>query len=374
MRLLIFVSLAGGLVMAMIAVVLHELGFHPGGSSAWLAFGLFPLFNLFSANVINFFRGKLEASGIATVKLTQALSWLVFCLVLVFTDQLSVTTAAFSMVASQIISATAGLASMGLRGLLHGRRDSTDTRAITSFSVRVFPGLAIRDLNAYLDQIVIAIFLSTRDLGLYAVAVSLTTSLALLSGPVINTVQPLIQSVHETERASAIARAYAATLIVIGIPATMLAASAPWIAPIIYGQEFSSSIFLIQILCAAALFDALNSCAHGALLGMNRPGRSSWSSSLGLVASILLWFLLLPPLGTAGAAVTSIVAYLIVQMFMFSSLKTVLRVGVWTLVVMILRAIPATFMDIFWHAIGLITKRSRRVASQSNVKREVDKT
>lgn len=71
---------------------------------------------------------------------------------------------------------------------------------------------------------------------------------------------------------------------------------------------------------------------------------------------------------------TSIVAYLIVQMFMFSSLKTVLRVGVWTLVVMILRAIPATFMDIFWHAIGLITKRSRRVASQSNVKREVDKT
>lgn len=352
-RLLITVSTVGGLLCALAGVVLYELRLHPGGSTAWLAFGMFPLFNLFSANLINFFRGKLDAFGIAAIKMTQALSWLIICLILVTSQSLSVTTAAIAMLSSQVISAIIGLFTINARKLLRGNRESTDIRGITSFSVRVYPGLAIRDLNVYLDQIVIAVFLSTRDLGLYAVAVSLTTSLALLSGPVINTVQPIIQSVKEDARPSAIARAYAATLIVIGLPALVLTAIAPWIAPMLYGAQFSSSATLIQILCAAALLDSLNSCAHGALLGMNKPGRSSWSSAFGLVTSIALWAVLIPMLGTTGAALTSIATYLVVQFFMFTSLRNVLGIKSGPLLVMICAAIPSTFVLIARHAFTL---------------------
>lgn len=353
-RLLVTVSMSGGLVCALGGVILHELGLHPGGATAWLAFGFFPLFNLFSANLINFFRGKLDATGIAAVKMTQALAWLVICLTLVFTNSLSVTTAAIAMLSSQAISAIVGISVIGARQLLRGERDRTDIRAITSFSARVYPGLAIRDLNVYLDQIIIAIFLSTRDLGLYAVAVSLTTSLALLSGPVINTVQPLIQSVDENDRISATARAYSATLIVIGLPAVALAVIAPWVAPLLYGPQFVSSVPLIQILCVAALLDSLNSCAHGALLGLNRPGRSSWSSAFGLVSSVALWSVLIPALGTTGAAVTSILTYCVVQFFMFSSLRNALGTKTGSFLSMIFKTIPSTFMLLSRHALRII--------------------
>lgn len=367
-RFVLSISSVGGLVCALIAVIMSELKIHPGQPTAWLVFGLFPLFNLLSANLINFFRGKLDASGIAVIKLTQAASWLVLCVSLVFTSNLTVFTAAVAMLASQVISALAGVAKLFMRNLLAGKTQKIDLKEITSFSARVFPGLAIRDLNVYLDQIVIALYLSTMDLGYYAVAVSLTTSLALLSGPVINTVQPIIQSAKPDERPSAIANAYAATIIVIGAPAIALAIIAPLAAPLIYGQQFSSSILLIQILCAASFIDALNSCAHGALLGLGKPGRSSWSSSIGLIASILLWIVMLPSFGTVGAATTSVIAYLLVQIFMFRSLTSAILVRSPAFMTLVIKALPRTFLKITKHALGLFARLLKRRSSESTTR------
>lgn len=367
-RFLLLASSLGGLACALTAIVLSELGIHPGEPTAWLVFGFFPLFNLLSANLINFFRGKLDASGIAVIKLTQAITWLLFCLCLVFTNQLSVVSAAAAMLGSQIISALAGVLKAFSKNLVLGRTEKLDLKGLTSFSARVFPGLAIRDLNVYLDQIVIALFLSTRDLGFYAVAVSLTTSLALLSGPVINTVQPIIQSAAEKERPAAIARAYAATVIVIGLPAVVLALVAPLLAPLIYGAEFSASIFLIQILCLASFLDALNSCAHGALLGLGVPGRSSWSSSIGLVTSLVLWMVFLPVWGTVGAATASVIAYLLVQVFMVRSLVVVMSMGSIAFVLMVFRSLPATFMAILRHTLTVVSRVLRRSSSSPNLK------
>lgn len=364
-RFLLAISTAGGILCAALSVILLELDIQFGSPTAWLVFGLFPIFNLISANLINFFRGKLIASGIAAIKITQALSWLVLCLGLVFTQQLSVVTAAIAMLVSQVVSALAGILVVVFRGVFWGAGKRIDARGITSFSLRVFPGLAVRDLNVYLDQIVIALFLSTRDLGLYAVAVSLTTSLALMSGPVINTVQPIIQSADESEQAETIAKAFAATICVIGIPAASLAIVSPWLAPLVYGDAFSSSVFLIQILCLASFIDALNSCAHGALLGLNSPGRSSWSSSIGLVISVGLWIFLLPALGTTGAALTSVTAYLAVLVFMFAALKSVLSISAASLLGLIVKSVPTTAGAIWRHILNVARHAISRLASKS---------
>lgn len=279
----------------------HELT----GTTVWYVFGAFAALNIFAANLSNFFRGFLDIKGMAFSRIGQAASWLLMSATLALTSHLTVTTAAAALLASQLFGIVFSFWRLFQSKILRTAPKRADRSGISKFSRRVFPGLLIREWGAHLDQLVIGFFLSTYALGIYTVAASLTLALALLTGPIVNTAQPIIQATPERDLVDVAKKFYAVTFLVIGIPCVVLAALASILVPLIYGASFSNSADLVRILCIASFASALAACSQGVLVGIGRPGSGSVGTGIGFAVTCGLWSLLIPSFGLVGVAWSS---------------------------------------------------------------------
>lgn len=339
-RALLGVSLGGGGIAFAVAAVVFLVGASPGDPLSWWLISLFPLANLVSANLVNFFRGKLLPSGIAWIKLTQVIAWAAAVLCGALTGQLSVPWAVGASVASQFLSIAVGMVLLGRRGQLLGNRVRIDNLGLFRFAIATYPGLALRDVNIYAAQLLIGFLLSAYDLGIYAAAVSLSSVLGLLSGPITNTMQPVVQHARENERARTVSLSFAATGIAVGVPAAILIAAAGWLVPLLYGNEFAGSVVIVQILAAAAFVDALGGVAYGSLVGAGRPGRSSVSAAIGALATVVLVVALMPVWGASGAALATLTANIVTFAIALFSLCRSLRITTMRMVRLSMSSFP----------------------------------
>jgi O-antigen/teichoic acid export membrane protein len=97
----------------------------------------------------------------------------------------------------------------------------------------------------------------------------------------------------------------------VALLAVPLAVLAGPITSLLYGDQFNSAVRPAQILLVGMLFSAAAGVATGYLYGRGRPGRNSLALAVGLIATLVLDFALIPPYGATGAAVASCVAYLL---------------------------------------------------------------
>lgn len=354
-RLLGAISVGGGLAAFAVAALLFLFDGYPGDSLSWWLISLFPLANLLSANIVNFFRGKLNASGIAWVKIVQVVTWGAGIGFGVAVGQMTVSWAVASSVASQFLSVAAGLVMLASRGQLVGAAIPIDKGEVFRFALATYPGLALRDVNVYAAQLLIGFMLSTYDLGLYAAGASLAAVLGLLSGPISNTTQPVIQHVPDDQRPHAVAMSFAAALMVVGLPAAAITVCAPILVPVLYGADFAPATTVVQILCWAAVSDSLGAVAYGALVGVGRPGRSSVSAAIGAASTIALVFLLLPVWGAPGAAIATLAANVLTLTVAFDALRRSLAFPAHRLLWMSICSIP----DVAIMAVQMITRRGR---------------
>lgn len=301
------------------------------GLMAWASIVLYPLFNLLAAHLANCYRGLLLPAQFAGIRLSQGVVWVIVITCIATFGSLTIETTVIALVSAQAASAIVGLAISAFGGLLKRPRNPdlvrrSSRREVRRFALKAWPAMAIRDCNVYLDQIIVGLFLDTRELGYYAAAVSLTTTLGLLSAPITNATQPSLQrarNLEEQRHAAAVSITTCVLVVAIAGAAAALAASA--VVPLLYGPAFVASIPLVQILSVAVTLDNVNSCLHGVLLGLERPGLSSRSVSYGFALSVVGWIFTLPLLGVVGAALTSLFAYAVVLAVMFSHVSAALK-------------------------------------------------
>lgn len=296
---------------------------------AWIVFSFYPALNLVAANLTAYFRGRLMVAQVTYIRVTQAATWLASAIALFGTDHLTVIAALASALFAQGIAVVVAAFCLA-RDHLRSRRQRPTAPDVASlrlastmgFAVRVYPGLMLRDWYLFLDQVVIGIVLTTYSLGIYSVAASITVALALVASPIVNTVQPVIQRTPPERRTPVATRAIAGSLLLMTVPALTLIAAAPFLIPTIYGSDFTTSVPLTQALALASVFDAVAACCYGILLGLGRPGRSTISVSIGVLANMTLLAILLPLWGLMGAATASLIAYAVVS---FVSIRAVAK-------------------------------------------------
>jgi O-antigen/teichoic acid export membrane protein len=92
--------------------------------------------------------------------------------------------------------------------------------------------------------------------------------------------------------------------------AVLLAVTAPFVIPFAYGSQFAAAVGPAQILLIGLAADGAAGVLTGFLYGVGRPGLNSWAMGAGLVVTVVLDLLLIPPLGASGAAIASSVAYI----------------------------------------------------------------
>jgi O-antigen/teichoic acid export membrane protein len=200
---------------------------------------------------------------------------------------------------------------LGLRTMLPTLRvDKEVARNLLWFGVRSHSGNLTSMLNERLDQLLISILLAPTQLGLYVIAVTLTSLTGLVGSSVSLVALPsLAQLPPGPAREQAAQRLVASTLIgslAVTVPVLLLL---PWLIGTFFGSSFQAAAPSARVLLLAAVVFSTNRVLSAILRAVGRPLDAGWAELLALAVTSVGLATLLPALGLLGAAVTSLLAY-----------------------------------------------------------------
>jgi O-antigen/teichoic acid export membrane protein len=212
-----------------------------------------------------------------------------------------------------------------------GRPDAALARRTISFGLKTYAGRIMLLGNYRLDQWILGSLGSTRELGLYNIAVSLSATLYQLPSALVLAQRPdLVRgSRAAAARQASVAFRLAGATTLAG--AALMAAFAPWLCTGIFGSEFSGSADDLRVLMLGTLGIVALKILGNALTAQRLPMLETAAIAVGLVTTIVLDVILIPSHGGLGAAVASSIAY------------TAAGVAV---IVIFLRALPAQAADL----------------------------
>ncbi|WP_406699010.1 polysaccharide biosynthesis C-terminal domain-containing protein [Singulisphaera sp. Ch08] len=181
-------------------------------------------------------------------------------------------------------------------------------------------------LNLRLDQMMMTAALEPTLLGLYVIAVAWSGMLSPLVSSVGTVLFPHLSAIgdHRQQRATmlGIARRLVVAVVVLTIVLLILT---PFVFPLLFGSRFNAAIPAALILVVASGFSTLNSTFEASLQGLGRPMGVLVAEVVGLVMTLVLLLVLLPPFGIVGAAIASLVAYMMTTILLVAQLSRVLR-------------------------------------------------
>jgi O-antigen/teichoic acid export membrane protein len=220
-------------------------------------------------------------------------------------------TVASALASSAIAGAV--VISAGLVRLRHrngfGRPDLAVLRQGAHYGVRVQAGLLGALVNGRLDVMIMPAILASQEIGLYAVATSVSSIIVSLIDYLSLVVFSAASTLSDAARGRLIERALRVLLLATLAFAVPLFVLAPWALTLVYGRAFEPASVALRILIPGVLFSALSGVVESGLQAADRPGRASVAQVTGMVVTVVGLAALLRPLGINGAAITSAVSY-----------------------------------------------------------------
>jgi len=195
-----------------------------------------------------------------------------------------------------------------------GHPDLGLARSIVSFGLLGQVGGLVNLLNLRLDFLVLGALAGPAPLGVYAVA-SKFAELARLPALAVTWVSYPRMARLGPAVSGRVARRQLPWLAGLGIVSALaLAVLARPLLPAFYGPEFLASVPPAVIIAVGLVASPAGGLASGYLLGTRRPGTNSVLQIAGLLTTLVLDVLLIPPFGLLGAAVASALAYLVTDL------------------------------------------------------------
>jgi O-antigen/teichoic acid export membrane protein len=168
-----------------------------------------------------------------------------------------------------------------------------------------------------LDQLLISLLLGATSLGLYTVAITLTSASALAASAVSLVAFPHIAALQDTpQRVAASRRFILLALALSGLVTIPIFAATPQLLSLFFGPAFSQVSAACRVLLVAGVFFACSQLFVALLRGLGRPLDAGVAGAVGVGVTVVLLAVLLPTLGIMGAALASLVAYAITAWWM----------------------------------------------------------
>jgi O-antigen/teichoic acid export membrane protein len=183
-------------------------------------------------------------------------------------------------------------------------------RELLSFGFRSHLGNVSGLLNERLDQLVISALLAPAKLGLYVVAVTLTSVINLVGSSVAFVGLPTLARLQGLRERAAAARRLVGLTVALSAAITLpLIAFTPWVIELAFGNAFRGAAPVSRILLVAAIIFGTNRVLGSILTGIGRPLDAGIAESVALVATFVGLASLLPTLSLIGAGIASLIAY-----------------------------------------------------------------
>jgi O-antigen/teichoic acid export membrane protein len=315
-------------------VILAALFHHPRAMVAgymYLAFVPINILTLFSAGVLN---GLQRYAEFQLVRLLVIIVTVAGLGALALARVLTVHHAVLVYLAANALTlAVAGDLLRRRTGPLRFERQIA--RALFAYGIRSHSSTVSSQLNERLDQLVISIFLASRALGIYVIAVTMTSATYLIGTSMAWVALPQITPLPAGPARTALARRTIQLAlggsILITVPVFVFAR--PLIV-LFFGSAFGGAANIARILLAAVVCLSTNRVLEAVLRAAGRPLDAGLAELMALGATVPGLAILLPAIGLTGAAVASLIAYATSMTWMCRRVSLILSLPVGRLFVL----------------------------------------
>lgn len=218
-----------------------------------------------------------------------------------------------TVVATWVAGQALGLAVLVYHLLIRERSlakpDVALAKIALAFGVRTHAGRVMMVGNYRLDQWILGSIGTSSQLGLYSVAVALAETLFYLPTSVSAAQRPDLVRASRAEAARQVTRGLRLTTLLTAVLGLGLFVVAPYLVPLLFGEEFSGSIVNLRILVLGAFGVVAMKLLIGAITAQGWPGRASLGVSVALLTTLVLDVALIPAYGDVGASIASSIAY-----------------------------------------------------------------
>lgn len=168
-------------------------------------------------------------------------------------------------------------------------------------------------LNLQLDQMLMAAWLPSADLGLYIIAGSWSGLMNPVFGALGSVVFPTLAAARDRDtQRILIGRSLRSAVLVVTLLGCGLAAVTPVLLPLLFGRSYAPAVGPALVLIGAAMFLNIGALGHEVLRGVGAPRWPMFSQLTALPVTVTLLALLLQRWSIFGAAVSSLGAYAVI--------------------------------------------------------------
>jgi O-antigen/teichoic acid export membrane protein len=222
----------------------------------------------------------------------------------------SLTSIVFIYIAVGVVVLGYSVAAVARRAWLGFRPDASLVRKLLGYGVRSHVGTVSGLANERADLALISIVLSPIYLGLYSIAVTLPSTIAMIGSSLAVIALPAISAVGtDADRRTRLGQFVRATLVLSALAAAAMFAVTPMVIALFFGPAFLPAAPVAQVLVLASILLSINRVTSAGLRAFNRPFRAGAGDLVAAGVTVASLTLLVPRLGIMGAAIASLIAY-----------------------------------------------------------------
>jgi len=265
------------------------------------------LVNLPSLTGMNLMQAHRDLSGLAVYNVLFGSITLVIVLVLLLAGHLTLVGVGIGLAAGRLVTSLYAAARVAWPKL----RRAAPLKPLLSYGMRALPGTTSMLINNRFDQLLIAPLVDLHALGLYAVAAGTSFLPTVPANSVASASFSAIKHDGHLGRQAVASTAIRRGLLVSAVGAVGLAALAPLVVPLVYGPDFRAAVLPTILLLVGSVPWGGQLVARQCGNALGYPGFGSTGEVAGLVVTVAGLAAAVPFLGILGAALVSLVAYLV---------------------------------------------------------------
>ena len=329
---IIFTIVAGLASMSLAYAVVPHLVSQPGVGTALVRIYLL---NIPAVIFLDLMRGLLE--GARRFGWAGAARLIFFGIqasgfaILWFGNDLTVATAAYTMMLAQFISMTLALVAVCRQLRPHWQPSWTEFKTSMHYGMRDYAGGLADYATLRMDQIMLSAMATNGAIGLYVMAVRLSEVTTFAGVALADALMPEVaSSSSENERAEALlGRTLRLTIYFNLLVLFPLWWAAPRILKVLFGPSFVPATGAFRWLLVAAVVWSAGTIVTRGLQGFGYPGMTTIARFLSALVTVPALLILLPKYGIEGAAIASLIGYSVLLAAALFGLVQRRQLGFW---------------------------------------------
>lgn len=296
-------------VVGLLVVPLALHGYSPQVRHLALIFLFVTPFLMMSGYAANLLQGRLDFLSFNVIRAITPLVYALGLAVLVVLRRADLQGVVALQILGSVLAAAGGCWLLFRKGELRFSLKKRVLKSLLRFGWKTQLATVTSYINQRVDQLLLSLFVSPQELGLYVVAVTVSTALSFFPQASAMVTLAAGSNLSPEGARRVIARSFRRSLTWLVVGSSALFVVAPWLVKLAFGPKFARSVLACRILLPGSIALGLNQILYEGARSLNEPALPSYSEGLGAVLTCLGLYVLLPRLGFLGAAIASTLAY-----------------------------------------------------------------